>query len=87
VQNETVGHRGRKDDPLYRARRRLVMAAERLTVDGRERLMGLLAAGDPRSEVWFAWNANYPALGGGVKRAPSRMVRCRDGGGVVRGCR
>lgn len=57
VQNETVGHRGRRDDPLYRARRRLVMAAERLTVDGRERLIGLLAAGDPRQEVWFAWNA------------------------------
>jgi transposase len=57
VQNETVGHRGRKNDPLYRARRRLTMAAERLTVDGRERLMGLLAAGDPHREVWFAWNA------------------------------
>jgi transposase len=57
VQNDTVGHRGRKDDPLYRARRRLVMAAERLSVDGMERLRGLLAAGDPHREVWFAWNA------------------------------
>ena len=57
VQNETVGHRGRKHDLLYRARRRLVMARERLTVDGREQLMGLLAAGDPHREVWFAWNA------------------------------
>jgi len=57
VQNETVGHRGRRDDPLYRCRRRLVMAKERLSVDGRERLMGLLAAGDPKREVWFAWNA------------------------------
>lgn len=57
VQNETVGHRGRKDDPLYRARRRLVMAAERLSVDGMERLRGLLEAGDPHREVWFAWNA------------------------------
>lgn len=57
VQNETLGHRGRRDDPLYRARRRLVMAAERLTDDGRERLMGLLRAGDPHREVWFAWNA------------------------------
>jgi len=57
VQNETVGHRGRKHDLLYWARRRLVMAAERLTVDGHEQLMGLLAAGDPHREVWFAWNA------------------------------
>ena len=57
VQNETVGHRGHKDDPLYRCRRRLVMARERLTVDGYERLVGLLAAGDPTREVWLAWNA------------------------------
>jgi transposase len=55
VQNETIGHRGRESDPLYRARRRLVMAAERLTDRGRERLMGLPRAGDPRREVWFAW--------------------------------
>ena len=33
------------------------MARERLSVDGHERLMGLLAAGDPKREVWFAWNA------------------------------
>jgi transposase len=57
VQNETLGHRGRKTDPLYRARRRLVMARERLSDDGRQRLEELLHAGDPRREVWFAWNA------------------------------
>ena len=57
VQNGLFGHRGRKDDPLYRARRLLVMAAERLTIEGKERLLGLLAAGDPAREVWFAWNA------------------------------
>jgi transposase len=57
VQNETLGHRGRKTDPLYRARRRLVMARERLTDDHHDRLMGLLRTGDPRREVWFAWNA------------------------------
>ncbi|MGE0304426.1 MAG: transposase [Acidimicrobiia bacterium] len=56
VQNETLGHRGRRDDPLYRARRRLVMAAERLTGEQHERLLGLLRAGDPHREVWFAWN-------------------------------
>ena len=57
VQNDTLGHRGRRDDPLYRARRRLTMARQRLSVDGHERLLGLLRAGDPRREVWFAWNA------------------------------
>jgi transposase len=68
VQNETVGHRGRKPDPLYRARRLLTMAAERLPDDRRQRLVGLLAAGDPKGEVKLTWHANYPALGGGVKR-------------------
>jgi transposase len=57
VQNETLGHRGHKDDPLYRARRRLTIARERLSDDQHERLMGLLRAGDPRQEVWLAWNA------------------------------
>jgi transposase len=30
VQQETLGHRGRKSDPLYRARKLLVLAQERL---------------------------------------------------------
>ena len=57
VQNETVGHRGRKPDPLYRARRLLTMAAERLPDERRERLVGLLAAGDPKGEVKLTWHA------------------------------
>jgi transposase len=57
VQNETLGHRGRRDDPLWRARRRLTLARERLSEDQHTRLMGLLRAGDPHREVWFAWNA------------------------------
>jgi len=57
VQNETFGHRGRKHDPLYRCRRLLTRADERLTVAGRTRLLGLLAAGDPHGEVKMAWHA------------------------------
>lgn len=57
VQNDTLGHRGRKNDPLYRARRRLTMAREQLTGEQHDRLMGLLRARDPRREVWFARNA------------------------------
>jgi transposase len=57
VQNETCGHRGHRDDPLYRARRRLTIARERLSDEQHDKLMGLLRAGDPRSEVWLAWNA------------------------------
>ena len=48
VQNETMGHRGHKADPLYRCRRLLTKAEERLDEKGREKLMGLLKAGDPK---------------------------------------
>lgn len=57
VQNETLGHRGRKDDPLYRARRLLTKAHERLDEAGEEKLLGLLEAGDPRGEVRMTWHA------------------------------
>lgn len=57
VQNETLGHRGRADDPLYRCRRLLTRADERLTVGGRQRLVGLLDAGDPHGEVRLTWHA------------------------------
>jgi hypothetical protein len=57
VQNETVGHRGRKQDPLYTARRLLTKAHERLDERGETKLLGLLAAGDPRGEVRMAWHA------------------------------
>lgn len=57
VQNETVGHRGRKNDPLYRARRLLTKAHERLDESGEHKLLGLLGAGDPHGEVRMAWHA------------------------------
>ena len=57
VQNQTLGHRGRKDDPLYRARKLLVSASENITDAGRDRLRGLLDAGDPYGEVRDAWHA------------------------------
>jgi transposase len=40
VQNETMGHRGHKADPLYRCRRLLTKAEERLDEKGRDKLMG-----------------------------------------------
>jgi transposase len=61
VQNTTLGHRGRKHDPLYRARKLLVMAEERVNEIGKtDRLRGLLDAADPKGEVRDAWHANYP---------------------------
>ncbi len=55
VQNETLGHRGRKSDPLYRGRRLLTKAKERLDDKGREKLAGLLRAGDPNGDVAIVW--------------------------------
>lgn len=57
VQNDTLGHRGRTDDPLYKCRKLLVMADERLDANGKTKLLGLLEAGDPKGEVRTAWHA------------------------------
>jgi transposase len=63
VQTETLGHRGRKHDPLYRSRRLLTRADERLDKKGRAKLLGLLDAGDPRGEVRTAWYAKETVRG------------------------
>ncbi len=55
VQIEQLGHRGRKDDPLYRARRLLLRGEERLSDEAGERLRSLLALGDPTAEVAIAY--------------------------------
>jgi transposase len=55
VQAEQTGHRGRRDDPLYRARRVLLMGEEKLSTDAAERLSSLLALGDPGAEVAIAY--------------------------------
>jgi transposase len=57
VQNETLGHRGRKHDPLYRIRKILLTGNERLDDRGRERMLLGLRAGDPNDEVVGAWLA------------------------------
>jgi len=57
VQNETLGHRGRKDDPLYRIRKLLLTGTERLNEKGRDRMLLGLRAGDPDDEVLGAWLA------------------------------
>jgi len=57
VQNETLGHRGRQTDPLYRIRKLMTIAHERLDDDANNKLAGLLEAGDPKGEVRNAWHA------------------------------
>ncbi len=57
VQTEIFGSRGRAGDPLYRIRRLLTMANERITENSKEKLVGLLRAGDPDDQVTTAWRA------------------------------
>ena len=57
VQQETLGHRGRKHDPLFRIRKLLVKGEERLDERGREKLLVGLRVGDPNDELLGAWLA------------------------------
>jgi len=57
VQNETLGHRGRKSDPLYRIRKLLLTGSERLDERGSERMLLGLRVGDPNDELLGAWLA------------------------------
>jgi transposase len=86
VQQATLGHRGRKRDPLYRIRKLLLVAAEQLTQRGRARLRAGLTAGDPDGEVAAAWQgkellrAVYAAVGTAAARAAlERFYRWADG--------
>jgi transposase len=86
TQQATLGHRGRKHDPLYRTRKLLLTAQEQLTQRGRVRLRAGLAAGDPTGEVAAAWQgkellrAVYAAVGTAAARAAlDRFYRWCDG--------
>ena len=57
VQQTTLGHRGWKNDPLYRIRRRLLAAHDRLGPRSFEAMLVLLEAGDPTGEVAAAYLA------------------------------
>lgn len=65
VQQEQTGHRGRKGDPLYGARRLLRRRVDRLKAHHFARLDAALVAGDPHGEVTIAWHAAQ-ALAGAV---------------------
>jgi transposase len=57
VQNATLGHRGRRRDPLYRIRKLMLTGAERLDGTGVDRMLARLRLGDPDEEVLGAWLA------------------------------
>jgi len=56
VQQATLGHRGYRDDPLYKVRRLLRHGVEHLSAAQRARLDAALHAGDPTDEVAVAWS-------------------------------
>jgi transposase len=90
TQQATLGHRGRKHDPLYCIRKLLLVAAEQLTSWGRVRLRAGLTAGDPGGEVVAAWQgkellrAVYAASDlTRARGALERFYRWADGVGVA----
>lgn len=56
VQQETLGHRGYRDDPLFGVRRLLRRGAETLSEKAQAKLDAALVAGDPDWEVTVAWS-------------------------------
>jgi transposase len=86
VQQATLGHRGRKRDPLYSIRKLLLTAQEQLTQRGWVRLRAGLAVGDPTGEVAAAWQgkellrAVYAAVAmSAAGAALGRFYRWADG--------
>ncbi|MCY3850959.1 MAG: transposase [Acidimicrobiaceae bacterium] len=56
VQNQTLRHRGREHDPLYRSRKLLLCAHETINTAAEAKLLNLLEAGDPHGEARNAWH-------------------------------
>lgn len=69
VQRDHKGHRGRRNDPLYRVRRVLLTGEERLDQAAQQRLTSLLELGDPHAEVAIAYQA---------KERLREFYRCTD---------
>jgi transposase len=74
VQQATLGHRGRKRDPLDRIRKLLLTAAEQLTGRGRARLRAGLTAGDPTGEVAAACRARSCSVRSTLATAGQRLA-------------
>jgi transposase len=82
VQQHTCGHRGRRDDPLYRIRRVLRRGAAHLTTTGWARLLAGIEAGDARGQLAAAWVAaqelarSTAAVATGRRPLYDRTVTC-----------
>jgi hypothetical protein len=69
VQTDTLGHRGRRGDPLYRIQRLALLGAGRLDANGWDRLEAGLVAGDPARR-------RPPALVQQMERSIERVYNC-----------
>ncbi|MGI8722406.1 MAG: ISL3 family transposase [Geodermatophilaceae bacterium] len=58
VQQDTLGHRGRKGDPLYGIRNLLRAGAEKLTERQWARFDAAIGADDSHLQVWLAWSCS-----------------------------
>jgi transposase len=80
VQQETLGHRGLRDDPLYKIRGLLRHGAEHLTERQLAKLNACLEAGDPDWAVTVAWSAYqqlrsaYSAKGSEGRRIAEKVI-------------
>jgi transposase len=71
VQQDTLGRRGHKDDPLYKIRGLLRHGVEHLTERQLAKLSRCLDAGDPRDEVNVTWQC-YQQLRSIYHAAPTK---------------
>jgi len=77
VQQDTLGHRGRKGDPLFGIRQLLTIGVERLSQRQQAKLASGLQQGDPNDEVTVAWQCaqqlrdayHEPNLNAGLRQA------------------
>ena len=85
VQNQATGHRGRKNDPLYRIRKLLLKGAERLDGTGLDRMLLELQVGDPQGDVLGAWCAKESVRDVYLTNDPAEAELLLDK--TIEGCR
>ena len=85
VQNQTLGHRGCKRDPLYKIRKLLLKGAERLDGVGVDRMLLETRLGDPDGDVLGAWCAKESVRDVYLTDDPAEAALLLDK--AIEGCR
>ena len=78
TQTDTLGHRGRKHDPLYRIPKLLLGGAERLDAACWQRMAAGLAAGDPFEGIAECWVAKEHVRDVFSAADPDTALACLD---------